>query len=85
MRDQACQWILGDGATTFFWLDKWTDDVPLCSKFPHLFSLVVSKEMKVTDAWNSGSWSISFKCNFYLGEKEIYDEILQKLSSISLL
>ncbi|EOX93414.1 Uncharacterized protein TCM_002280 [Theobroma cacao] len=69
MRDQACQWILGDGATTFFWLDKWTDDVPLCSKFPHLFSLVVSKEMKVTDAWNSGSWSISFKCK---GDKLIW-------------
>jgi len=30
---------VGYGSNTFFWTDKWIDDVPLCVRFSRLFDL----------------------------------------------
>ncbi|EOY12946.1 Uncharacterized protein TCM_031451 [Theobroma cacao] len=49
-----------------------------------LFSLAVDKDMIVLDTCQNGLWSINFRCELYNWEKEDLDQILNSLSSISL-
>ncbi|RVW85990.1 hypothetical protein CK203_041488 [Vitis vinifera] len=41
--------LAGNGQKVKFWKDKWFGTAPLCSSFPSLFALVVSKEAWVED------------------------------------
>jgi hypothetical protein len=38
--EAATSSVVGDGATTFFWLDRWLPDGRLKDLAPHLFSLI---------------------------------------------
>ena len=35
--------VLGDGKNTYFWLDRWVGEVPLCRRFARLFDLTTNK------------------------------------------
>ena len=41
--------VIGDGTNTFFRLDMWAGDVPLCRSFTHLFDLTTNKYSTMAD------------------------------------
>ena len=55
---------LGNGRRLGFWKDPWCGETVLCNAFPTLFNLVVHKDVRVVDVWNSsredGGWSPVF-------------------------
>jgi hypothetical protein len=55
--ETATSLVMGDGATTFFWLDNWLPDGRLKDLAPHLFVLIskrLSRMRLVKDALNGG-------------------------------
>ena len=55
---------LGNGRRLGFWKDPWCNETVLCNEFPTLFNLVVHKDARVVDVWDSsreeGGWSPFF-------------------------
>jgi len=49
--------VLGDGTNTYFWLDKWVGDVPLCRRFARLFDLSINKYSTVAEMCQLG-WEV---------------------------
>jgi len=43
---------VGDGTSTFFWYDKWLEDVSLRTRFSRLFNLSNNKLCTVVDMFN---------------------------------
>jgi hypothetical protein len=55
--EAATSSVVGDGATTFFWLDSWLPDGRPKDHAPHLFALIpkrLSSVRLVKDALNGG-------------------------------
>ena len=56
--------LLGNGRRLHFWMDPWCDGMALCNAFPTLFILVVHKDARVAEVWDSsredGGWSPVF-------------------------
>jgi hypothetical protein len=55
--EAATSSVVGDGASTFFWLDRWLPDGRLKDLVPHLFSLIprrLSRSRLVTDYLDRG-------------------------------
>ncbi|EOY31639.1 Uncharacterized protein TCM_038614 [Theobroma cacao] len=94
--DKEALWrrlIVGDGNTILIWLDKWVEDLPL-SNYPHIFSLVTDKDIRVADANSNGSWKDKlvwkhdpqgiFSIKSFCSRLNAYDDdqtFLQRLSS----
>ena len=61
---QNVVFVLGDGRRITLWNDVWCGEESLSSSFPSLFSLVVNKEAKIADIWESregaGCWFHTF-------------------------
>lgn len=61
-------WKVGDGETTFFWLDQWVGDVLLCRHFSRLFNLAENKLASVASmcslGWEvgGGAWQWRRRC-----------------------
>ncbi|XP_076953170.1 uncharacterized protein LOC143627172 [Bidens hawaiensis] len=53
---------VSSGYSTWFWLDVWVGSLPLCERFPRLFSLerykgcVVADRLYMLDEWICGRW-----------------------------
>nr|GFA74551.1 RNA-directed DNA polymerase, eukaryota [Tanacetum cinerariifolium] len=56
-----CKIRVGDGSNTIFWLDTWILDMPLCVRFPRIFSLETVKEVSVAAKWCASSLDDSFR------------------------
>jgi hypothetical protein len=70
---QAVNKKLGNGALTSFWRDKWIGEIPLCDRFPRLFSISTQKEASVEEVRNqtsvSGDWRLEWRRRFFrMGE-----------------
>ena len=48
-----CVFAIGDGSIVRLWEDTWCGESPLCDIFPNLYTLVVSKGVKVADVWDN--------------------------------
>ena len=46
--------VLGDVNNTYFWLDRWVGEVPLCRRFARLFDLTTNKLSTVADIFALG-------------------------------
>jgi len=46
--------VLGDGTSTFFWLDRWVGDVAFCRRFARLYDLASNKFSTVVDMFSLG-------------------------------
>ena len=46
--------MLGDGTSTFFWLDRWVGDVAFCRRFARLYDLASKKLSTVADMFALG-------------------------------
>jgi hypothetical protein len=54
--------VVGDGASTFFWLDKWLPEGRLKDLAPRLFALIpkrLSRSLLVKDCLDRGRWMTS--------------------------
>ena len=52
-------YFVGNGRRVRFWKDRWCGDNPLCTSFPSLFAISLSKEVWVEDVWShsgGGVW-----------------------------
>ena len=70
---------VGSGNRVKFWKDRWCGDVPLRDAFPDLFSIASSKDARVADSWDGGSWNPRFirqLNDWELEEVEIFFERL---------
>jgi hypothetical protein len=55
--EAATSSVLGDGASTFFWIDHWLPDGRLKDLAPHLFALIpkrLSRSRLVKDCFDGG-------------------------------
>ncbi|RVW46317.1 Pre-mRNA-splicing factor SYF1 [Vitis vinifera] len=48
---------VGSGNKVKFWKDGWCEDLPLRDVFPNLFSITFSKDARMVDVWDNGSWN----------------------------
>ncbi|MCI16836.1 putative non-LTR retroelement reverse transcriptase related protein, partial [Trifolium medium] len=44
----------GDESDTFFWIDHWVDETPLCERFGRLFDLAENKSASVAEMFSLG-------------------------------
>jgi len=78
--------VVGDGNNTFFWLDKWLGDVPLCRRFSHLFGLATDKFSTVADmsvrGWEEGGEAWSWRRRLWSWEEEMLAECRHLLDGV---
>ena len=70
---------VGFGNRVKFWKDRWCGDVPLRDTFPDLFSIASSKDARVADAWDGGSWNPRFIRQLNDWELEEVDIFFERL------
>ena len=88
-KDISKEWItfsqnatssLGNGRRLRFWKDPWCGETALCNAFPTLFNLVVHKNARVAEVWDSsrvgGGWSPVFERPFNDWEIEEVERFL---------
>ena len=51
---------VGSGNKVKFWKDGWCEDLPLRDVFLNLFSITFSKDARMVDVWDNGSWNPRF-------------------------
>jgi hypothetical protein len=78
--------VLGDGTNTFFWLDKWVGDVPLCRRFARLFNLTTNKFNSVADlcalGWEEGGEAWTWRRRLWGWEEELVEECRALLTNV---
>jgi hypothetical protein len=70
---------MGNGANTRFWLGRWIGAVPLCDKFPRLFSISLQKESSVANMWSpsdASGWNLSWRRRLFVWETVLLDELI---------
>jgi hypothetical protein len=78
---------LGDGAQTSFWTDSWLGSVPLCEKFPRLFSISLQKKASVANLWSPNAdhgWNFVWRRNLFVWETTLLEELLLFLRPVVL-
>jgi hypothetical protein len=82
---QAVNKKLGNEALTSFWRDKWIGEIPLCDRFPRLFSISTQKEASVEEVRNqtsvSGDWRLEWRRRFFEWEKLLFNDLLEIINT----
>jgi len=69
---------VGNGVTTWFWLDRWVSDVPLCEKFRRLYDLSDNKLATVAQmfhwGWGVGGEAWKWRRRLWVWEEELLEE-----------
>jgi hypothetical protein len=85
---QAVRKKLGNGVLTSFWRDIWVGEIPLCDRFPRLFSMSTQKEASVADVRNqisaTGEWRLEWRRRFFEWEKLLFNDLLQLINTAAL-
>ena len=80
--------VLGDGKNTYFWLDRWVREVPLCRRFARLFDLTTNKLSTVADiydlGWEDGGEAWSWRRRLWVWEEELVEECRILLTNVAL-
>ena len=78
--------VLGDGKNTYFWLDRWVGDVPLCRRFARLFDLTTNKFSTVADiyalGWEDGGEALNWRRRLWVWEEELVEECRILLANV---
>ena len=65
---QNCSIEVGNGLKVRFWENVWCGEAPLCSSFPSLYEVAISKGAKVAELWEvtgtRGGWNFRFERHF---------------------
>lgn len=79
---------VGDGAATYFWRDRWLEDVPLCQRFGRLFELAEDKSIYVASmfslGWNEGGEAWKWRRRQWAWEEELVAECRLLLTNVTL-
>lgn len=77
---------VGNGQTTFFWLDRWCGDQPLKQTFPRIYQLATGKCNRVFHNFRIEAGTPQWHFNLIMGFKEDeegeYNGLLTMLHSI---
>ena len=80
--------VLGDGKNTYFWLDTWVGEAPLCRRFARLFDLTTNKLSTVADmldcSGEDGGAVWSWRRRLWVWEEELVEECMILLTNIVL-
>ncbi|KAK2400342.1 hypothetical protein QL285_050052 [Trifolium repens] len=79
---------IGNGLSTRFWRDIWVGNRPLKDVFPRLFSVSVSKELSVAEAWvrveGLWCWVVDWRRALFDWELDLYHNLLQVIGDVVL-
>jgi hypothetical protein len=78
---------MGNGVQTSFWKECWLGSVPLCEKFPRLFSISLQKEESIASVWSPndvGGWNFSWRRRLFVWETVLLEELLLALRPVVL-
>jgi hypothetical protein len=79
---------IGNGLTTRFWYDCWMGSLPLCERFPRLFSISSHKEGTVgeyweeKEMWHQGGWG--WRRRLFVWEENLLNELIESFLTLSL-
>lgn len=81
---ECINWKLGRGNCIRFWHDEWLDGGCLKTRFPRIYAIAQSKNMRVEEAYateNGGlSWTVNVSRNLNDWEVFDYEEVLRLVS-----
>ena len=84
-----CGFLVGEGSRVRFWEDTWCGSNPLCTIFPHLYSLAGSKGAMVAEVWDAlgeeGEWNPRFIRHFNDWEMDMVQGFLDTISNKKIL
>jgi hypothetical protein len=76
---------MGNGEQTSFWKEVWVCNLPLCTRFPRLFSVSQQQEASVASLKNqSGGWNFVWRRRLFVWETELLDELTILLDTVVL-
>ncbi|KAK2406586.1 hypothetical protein QL285_042301 [Trifolium repens] len=77
---------MGNGEQTSFWKDLWIGTVPLCEKFPRLYSISLQKEVSVATLRdsNEAGWTFVWRRRLFVWETTLLEELTSMLNSVIL-
>jgi hypothetical protein len=80
--------IVGIGNSTRFWKDVWLGEQSLCSRFPRLFGISLSKDITVGQAGSRVDgvrrWDLLWRRHLFVWEQELLTELLAILDGVLL-
>ena len=76
----AFQRKIGDGSSTKFWEDCWSDGIILSNQYPHLYALENHKQCMVAEKSNNRDWFWSWRRQIRGGyEQAQLDDLMNRL------
>ncbi|GAU37723.1 hypothetical protein TSUD_382160 [Trifolium subterraneum] len=80
--------MVGDGSDTYFWIDPWVDEIPLCVRFGRLFDLAENKLRTVAEmfflGWGVDGEAWEWRRQLWAWEEEMLRECQDLLLNLSL-
>jgi hypothetical protein len=75
---------LGNGRLTSFWCDTWVGDLPLCDRFPRLYSISSQKENSVSEVRSLNPAQQPWRLNWRLfeWEKTLLEELMGLINPV---
>ena len=74
--------VLGDRKNTYFWLDRWVGEVPLCRRFARLFDLTINKLSTVAEMYDRGGEAWNWRRRLWVWEEELVEECRTLLTNV---
>jgi hypothetical protein len=84
---QGVKRIVGNGASTKFWLDSWIGNLVLKDHFPRLFSITSQKDATIASVWRRGegnSWNFNWRRRLFVWEEALVTELLGVIQGVTL-
>lgn len=80
--------VVGNGRETRFWLDAWTDEGPLKTRFERLYRLALNKNLDVKEAGEQvegvWKWNLEWRREMFLWETELWAELQRVINQVEL-
>jgi hypothetical protein len=78
---------VGNGRSTSLWTDSWLGNFTLKDRFPRLYSISISKDVKVADAGfrlnDNWRWALDWRRNLFVWEQDLVNELMLILNAVS--
>jgi hypothetical protein len=80
--------VVGNGLPTRFWLDVWVGNIPLCDRFPRLFSISSFKDgmvrvfLEELESWSRGDWG--WRRRLFVWERSLLENLVALIPRLAL-
>jgi hypothetical protein len=76
---------VNSGNSTRFWKDCWMGTLPLCDRYPCLFSISVQKDAMINEVWEGERrWDLRWRRRLFVWEEELIGELREALPLLEL-